>query len=133
MNSFAFLLALGAVPADDVPRPPEPEPVRSQELEAAIDRGVAHLLSTQDEDGSWGSSRWTGGVDQDPVPGAFHSFDVAVTATEGQEREGKAGLKVWSVGVGGAMKGSTASETVSRVQFAVRVVAPTTWVAARSP
>ncbi len=57
------------------------------------------------------------------------TFDVAVTASEGEEREGKAGLRVWSVGVGGAIKGATASETVSRVQFAVRIVAPTTAVA----
>ena len=49
-------------------------------LEGAIARGVAFLCKTQNGDGSWGSPRWTGGVDQDPVPGAPHSFGVATTA-----------------------------------------------------
>ena len=35
---------------------------------------------TQRNDGAWGGPQWTGGVDSDPVPGAFRSFDVAVTA-----------------------------------------------------
>ncbi len=61
-------------------RPPPAESVPAAELEAAMARGVAYLLESQNRDGSWGSPRWTGGVDQDPVPGAFHSFTVAVTA-----------------------------------------------------
>jgi hypothetical protein len=49
-------------------------------LDAAISRGVEYLCQSQNADGSWGSPRWTGGVDRDPVPVAFHSFGVAVTA-----------------------------------------------------
>jgi len=41
---------------------------------------VGYLRRTQNRDGSWGSPRWTGGVDRDPVPGAFHSFSTATTA-----------------------------------------------------
>lgn len=55
-------------------------------------------------------------------------FDVAVTVSEGEEKEGRAGLRVLSVGLDGAAKGSKASETVSRVQFAVRIVPPVTKV-----
>jgi hypothetical protein len=61
-------------------RPPTPKPVASETLEAAIARGVEYLCKSQNADGSWGSPRWTGGVDVDPVPGAFHSFGVACTA-----------------------------------------------------
>jgi hypothetical protein len=61
-------------------RPPPPEPLPAAELGAVIGRGVDFLCRTQNRDGSWGSPRWTGGVDVDPVPGAFHSFSVAVTA-----------------------------------------------------
>ena len=61
-------------------RPASPERVSPEELEKVMARGVEHLCRTQNVDGSWGSPRWTGGVDHDPVPGAFHSFDTAVTA-----------------------------------------------------
>jgi hypothetical protein len=61
-------------------RPPSPEPVSAEELEKFIARGVDYLCQSQNLDGSWGSPRWTGGVDVDPVPGAFHSFGVASTA-----------------------------------------------------
>ena len=61
-------------------RPDDPRPVESSELEKSIARGVQHLIETQRQDGAWGGPQWTGGVDSDPVPGAFHSFDVAVTA-----------------------------------------------------
>ena len=50
-------------------------------LENAIDRGVAFLLEDQNENGSWGSARQTKGLNiYAPVPGAHHSFRVAVTA-----------------------------------------------------
>src|SRR5262245_59227006 len=61
-------------------RPPPPKPVPPAELDASIARAVAYLGQSQNKDGSWGSARWTGGVDSDPIPGAFHSFGVAVTA-----------------------------------------------------
>src|SRR3954452_18595818 len=62
------------------PRPAPAAQVPSGTLEESIARGVAYLWKTQNADGSWGSPRWTGGVDQDPVPGAPHSFGVATTA-----------------------------------------------------
>ena len=55
-------------------------PVSPGELEAAIARGVEYLCRSQNRDGSWGSPRWTGGVDRDPVPGASPSFAAATTA-----------------------------------------------------
>jgi hypothetical protein len=60
---------------------PKPIAVLSPgDLDAAMTRGVAYLCRTQNGDGSWGSPRWTGGVDNDPVPGASHSFSTATTA-----------------------------------------------------
>lgn len=50
------------------------------ELEPAVEDGVEFLVSSQRGDGGWGGPQWTGGVDSDPVPGAFRSFDIAVTA-----------------------------------------------------
>jgi hypothetical protein len=50
------------------------------DLEAVITRGTGYLCRTENRDGSWGSPRWTRGVDQDPVPGAPHSFSMATTA-----------------------------------------------------
>lgn len=50
-------------------------------IEAAIDRGVAHLVETQNENGSWGSARQTKGLNiYAPVPGAHDAFRAAVTA-----------------------------------------------------
>lgn len=55
-------------------------------------------------------------------------FDVAVTAVDSAEGELKGGLKVWSLELGG--KGSKTSENsvVSRIQFAVRILPPTTQI-----
>ncbi|MAI73890.1 MAG: hypothetical protein CMM01_23735 [Rhodopirellula sp.] len=50
------------------------------QLELAFVKGIEFLISTQRYDGGWGGPQWTGGVDSDPVPGAFRSFDIAVTA-----------------------------------------------------
>ncbi len=60
--------------------PPFPEKVSQGELEASIERGAKHLVNSQRKNGGWGGPQWTGGVDSDPVPGSFRSFDVAVTA-----------------------------------------------------
>jgi len=69
------------VPAADWPLRPRPvAPLPASELSAAIERGAGYLCRTQNRDGSWGSPRWTGGVDRDPVPGAFLSFGTATTA-----------------------------------------------------
>jgi len=78
---FAIAWLNVARPAEEpVARPPAPKPVPPEQLESAIRRGVEYLVKTQNKDGSWGSPRWTGGVDRDPVPSSFHSFGVAVTA-----------------------------------------------------
>ncbi len=61
-------------------RPDPPKVVASDELEEAFRQGVQFLVDTQRKDGAWGGPQWTGGVDRDPVPGAFRSFDIAVTA-----------------------------------------------------
>jgi hypothetical protein len=74
-------LPQGGAPKGTKPlRPPAPEPISSEKLERVISHGVDYLCQNQNVDGSWGSPRWTGGVDRDPVPGAFHSFGVASTA-----------------------------------------------------
>lgn len=57
-----------------------PENVSPSELEGSISRGAVYLVKSQRADGAWGGPQWTGGVDSDPVPGSFRSFDVAVTA-----------------------------------------------------
>lgn len=61
-------------------RPDYPDPIPSVELETSINKGVKHLVDSQNKNGSWGGPQWTGGVDSDPVPGSFRSFEVAVTA-----------------------------------------------------
>jgi hypothetical protein len=61
-------------------RPAADPPVGEPRLAAAIASGRDYLCRTQNRDGSWGSPRWTGGVDRDPVPGAFLSFGTATTA-----------------------------------------------------
>ena len=63
------------------PRPatiPQPPP---EELQAAIDRGIAFLLADQNPDGSWGSAERTKDLNiYAPVPGSHHAFRTAVTA-----------------------------------------------------
>ncbi|HZY91140.1 MAG TPA: hypothetical protein VFE78_40325, partial [Gemmataceae bacterium] len=61
------------------PKPPSPVP--PEKLKAAIGRGVAFLLKTQNEDGSWGSATRTKDLNiYAPVPGAHHAFRTAITA-----------------------------------------------------
>ena len=74
--------ALGKRAEEDLSRlrPDAPNPISPGELEASIARGVKHLTDSQNKNGSWGGPQWTGGVDNDPVPGSFRSFDIAVTA-----------------------------------------------------
>lgn len=61
-------------------QPSIPKPVSPGELEASIQKGARYLLDSQRKDGAWGGPQWTGGVDSDPVPGSFRSFDIAVCA-----------------------------------------------------
>ena len=60
------------------PAPPAaPEPA---EIQKAIDRGLAFLLSIQNRDGSWGSARRTKALNiYAPVPGSHQGFRAAVT------------------------------------------------------
>lgn len=66
--------------ANPVSRPQLAVPLAGSELDAAIEKGRDYLCRTQNRQGSWGSPRWTGGVDRDPVPGSFRSFETATTA-----------------------------------------------------
>jgi hypothetical protein len=61
------------------PKPvPRPDP---KDIDAAIHRGVAFLLKTQNANGSWGSERSSRPSEiYAPVPGAHESFRGAVTA-----------------------------------------------------
>jgi hypothetical protein len=98
-RSFTVIIISGLIlPWPTRAQPPAPQPPKSTatlialqqreptipfsptDLEAAVARGTAYLRRAQNRDGSWGSPRWTGGVDQDPVPGAPHSFGTATTA-----------------------------------------------------
>lgn len=64
----------------------------------------------------------------DPTPGAEHvqkvEFDVAVTATDKSNGGGKAGIKVFSVELGGEKLNSAERSIASRVKFAIPVVPP---------
>lgn len=52
-------------------------------------------------------------------------FDVAVTASEGSETSGKGGLQVWGLNANAEAKGTRDQQVVSRIQFSVPIVAPT--------
>jgi hypothetical protein len=68
-------------PSSAVPRPEPIEPPKREAVEAAIGRGVAFLLKSQNKDGSWGSVRINRpGEVYAPVPGAHHAFRSATTA-----------------------------------------------------
>jgi len=49
-------------------------------VDAAIDRGVAYLVASQNKDGSWGSDAPTLVDIYAPVPGSFPTFQVAASA-----------------------------------------------------
>ena len=61
-----------------------PKPVPSpplEEMDAAIQRGIAFLLTVQNENGSWGSPHRTKDLNiYAPVPGSHHAFRAAVTS-----------------------------------------------------
>lgn len=53
-------------------------------------------------------------------------FDIAVTATSGDKKSGKAGIKVLSFAEGGGeITKSEVSSTVSRVKFGIRIAPQT--------
>lgn len=67
--------------AEAGPKPKPVEPVKIEEIDAAIGRGVTFLLKVQNPDGSWGSAEKTKDLNvYAPVPGAHHGFRSAVTA-----------------------------------------------------
>jgi hypothetical protein len=67
--------------AETGPRPGPVPPPSPEAVNAAIRRGVDHLVRNQNKDGSWGSAALRGGVMiYAPIPGAHHAFHGAVTA-----------------------------------------------------
>lgn len=70
-----------AVREETWPKPPPPEPLSPETLNAAIQRGITYLIQAQNPDGSWGGHELRGGVEiYAPVPGAHQAFRAAVTA-----------------------------------------------------
>jgi len=51
-----------------------------RKLDRSFAEGIEFLVSSQRKDGGGGGPQWTGGVDSDPIPGSFRSFEIAVTA-----------------------------------------------------
>jgi len=51
-------------------------------------------------------------------------FDVAVTAVEKTEKEGKAGINVWSVGAGVRSEAEASTSTSNRIKFSVSIQLP---------
>ena len=64
----------------EAPRPAPITPPSTEEIDAAIRRGVDFLVGRQNPNGSWGSARNTKDLNiYAPVPGAHHAFRAAVT------------------------------------------------------
>jgi hypothetical protein len=78
---FVLGLAGFAFAAEGPPKPPAPEPVISAELEAAIRRGVAFLVGSQNRDGSWGTAERTKDLNiMASPPGSHLAFRTGTTA-----------------------------------------------------
>src|SRR5438270_3458551 len=80
IGRYAFADAPPAKP-DAPPKPAPPEQVASAELEGAIRRGVNFLVTSQNEDGSWGSPERTKGLNiMASPPGSLQAFQTGTTA-----------------------------------------------------
>lgn len=80
-SAFGGEASSGWRPSEPPPRPGPIEPPKPEAVEAAIRRGVAFLVKSQNKDGSWGSARiYRPGDVYAPVPGAHHAFRAATTA-----------------------------------------------------
>jgi len=86
---LGFLLLSACASSSDPPGGPTTRPAanaltpaeRKQRIDAAIERGVAFLLRTQNPDGSWGTGKVTRGFEiYSMVPGSIETFKVATTA-----------------------------------------------------
>jgi hypothetical protein len=67
--------------AESGPEPLAVEAPSDADIVASLDRGIQFLLSSQNQDGSWGSATQTKDLNiYAPVPGAHHAFRSAVTA-----------------------------------------------------
>jgi hypothetical protein len=60
-------------------------------------------------------------------------FDIALTASEETGKSGHGGINVMSIKLGGELSSKGTEQTVSRVQFPLYVVLPSTIMPFRSP
>lgn len=51
-------------------------------------------------------------------------FDVAVTVTDTNTKEGKAGISVWGIGAGIKGQENSKNESISRIKFSIPVIYP---------
>lgn len=49
----------------------------------------------------------------------YIKFDVAVTATNSSGAKGGAGIRVWSIGIGGEKETTASDQVVSRIKFGI--------------
>jgi hypothetical protein len=82
VTAFAGDPAPAPPPKPDVPaKPPQPAPVAAADLEAAIRRGVAFLVTNQNADGSWGTPERTKALNiMASAPGSHQAFQTGTTA-----------------------------------------------------
>lgn len=53
-------------------------------------------------------------------------FDIAVTVSDKTEGKAEAGIKVVGIGFGGGATGSTETSHISRIQFSIPIIPPST-------
>ncbi len=91
--------------------------------------GVTKAQKSCAEKGAWVNPGVAGGslerVSGDWEPGVEQlQFDVSVVVAEENESGGKAGIRVWGVGIGAEGRRGRSRESTSRVSFGVRVAFP---------